>query len=195
MSVAPAKLITGDELLRLGLNGPVELIEGVLTPMSPTQNLHGWIVMELARRLGNFNAERGLGWVLGAESGLVTRHNPDTVRGMDIAFVSHQRLPVLKPGFLETAPELIVEVVSPSDRWTDIRSKLMEYFDAGVDRVWIIEPEQRKVLVFRSLTDLSELTAGDTVRGEGLLSGFALPLTELFPAQPPASPHSPPPGA
>jgi len=173
-------LLTGEELLELGDIGPTELIEGEVVQMSPTQNVHGWLVMELARRLGNFNAERRLGWVLGAESGVFTRRNPDTVRGMDIAFISRQRLAVLTPGFLETAPELVVEIVSPSDRWEGIRQKIAEYFTAGVERVWIVEPGPRKVLVFRSITEFSELDEGDTLRGEGVLSGFDLPLDELF---------------
>lgn len=182
MSVVLEKptLLTGEALLELGDVGPAELIGGELVQMSPTQNLHGWLVMELARRLGNFNAERRLGWVLGAESGLFTRRNPDTVRGMDVAFISRQRLTTLTPGFLEVAPELVVEIVSPSDRWEGIRQKIAEYFAAGVDRVWIVEPGTRKVLVFRSATEFSELGEGDILRGEGVLSGFDLPLAELF---------------
>ncbi|MFN3334340.1 MAG: Uma2 family endonuclease [Caldilinea sp.] len=178
--LARSALVTGAELLEMGDIGPSELVEGEVVPMSPTQNLHGWLVMELARRLGNFNAERRLGWVLGAESGLFTRRNPDTVRGMDIAFISRQRLPILAPGFLEIAPELVVEIVSPSDRWDSIRKKITEYFDAGVDRVWIVEPSQHKVLVFRAPTQLTELGEGDILRGEGVLDGFELPLSELF---------------
>lgn len=173
-------LLTGADLLEMGDIGPSELVKGVITPMSPTQNLHGWLVMELARRLGNFNAERRLGWVLGAESGLFTRRNPDTVRGMDIAFISRRRLPTLAPGFLAVAPELVVEIVSPSDRWDGIRQKLVEYFDAGVDRVWVVEPGQRKVLVFRAPAELTELGEDDILRGEGVLAGFELPLRELF---------------
>jgi len=173
-------LLTGADLLEMGDIGPSELVEGEITPMSPTQNLHGWLVMELARRLGNFNAERRLGWVLGAESGLFTRRNPDTVRGMDIAFISRRRLPALAPGFLTVAPELVVEIVSPSDRWDGVRQKIAEYFNAGVDRVWIVEPGQRKVLVFRAPAELTELGEDDTLRGEGVLAGFELPLRELF---------------
>lgn len=182
MSVVLEKpaLLTGEELLELGDIGPTELIEGEVVQMSPTQNVHGWLVMELARRLGNFNAERRLGWVLGAESGVFTRRNPDTVRGMDIAFISRQRLATLTPGFLEIAPELVVEIVSPSDRWDGIRQKLAEYFAAGVERVWIVEPGPRTVLVFRAVTAFSELGESDTLRGEGVLNGFELPLAELF---------------
>jgi len=173
-------LLTGADLLEMGDIGPSELVGGEITPMSPTQNLHGWLVMELARRLGNFNTERRLGWVLGAESGLFTRRNPDTVRGMDIAFISRRRLPALAPGFLTVAPELVVEVVSPSDRLDGVRQKIVEHFNAGVDRVWIVEPGQRKVLVFRAPAELTELGEDDTLRGEGVLAGFELPLRELF---------------
>ncbi|HHY56936.1 MAG TPA: Uma2 family endonuclease [Chloroflexi bacterium] len=182
MSVVVEKLplFTGEDLLEMGDIGPAELIEGEIIRMSPTQNMHGWLVMELARRLGNFNAERRLGWVLGAECGLFTHRNPDTVRGMDVAFISKQRLSTLPPGFLEVAPELVVEIVSPSDRWDSIRRKIAEYFAVGVERVWVVEPAARKVLVFRAVTEFSELSEGDVLRGEGVLRGFELPLAELF---------------
>ena len=182
MAVAQAepKLMTGEELLEMGDIGPAELVEGVLVPMSPTQSLHGWIVMELARRLGNFNAERRVGWILGAESGFVTRRDPDTIRGMDVAFISRRRMPALATGFLEVAPELVVKVVSPSDRWADIRGKIAEYFHAGVEQVWIIEPFAQKLLIYNTPTDFVELLGADTLQGEGILEGFQLSLSELF---------------
>jgi len=182
MAVAQAepKLMTGEELLELGDVGPAELIEGVLTPMSPTQGLHGWIVMELARRLGNFNAEQRVGWVLGAESGFITRRSPDTIRGMDVAFISRKRLPALTSGFLDVAPELIIEVVSPTDRWADIRTKIAEYFQAGVEQVWIVEPDAQKLLIYRTATEFTELRDDDIVQGDGVLSGFQMSLAELF---------------
>ncbi len=109
-----------------------------------------------------------------------TRRAPDTVRAVDVAFISRIRQPKRPTTFLTAAPELVVEIVSPSDRWDGIRQKLAEYFAAGVERVWIVEPGPRTVLVFRAVTAFSELGEGDTLRGEGVLSGFELPLAELF---------------
>lgn len=89
-------------------------------------------------------------------------------------------LPKSSVTFLEIAPELVVEIVFPSDQGDSIRKKIAEYFEAGVDRVWIGEPGQRKVLVFRSPAELTGLGEGDTLRGEGVLAEFELPLRELF---------------
>jgi Uma2 family endonuclease len=81
---------------------------------------------------------------------------------------------------LEVAPDLVVEVMSPSDRWQDMRQKLAEYFAIGVHRVWVVEPENRTVLVFRSTTDLQQFGTEDTLRGEGVLEGFTIAVAELF---------------
>lgn len=172
--------LTGEELLALGDIGPAELIDGRIIPMSPTQNLHAFVVFEIARRLGNFNAARRIGWIVGAESGIYTRRRPDTVRGMDVAFISRQRLPQLEQGFLRVAPELIVEVVSPTDRWSDLQTKIEEYFAIGVDRVWVVDPAQRSVLVYRSSPTLRRLQEEDILYGEGLLDDLEIPVTELF---------------
>ncbi len=74
----------------------------------------------------------------------------------------------------------MIEIVSQSDRWDGIRQKPVEYFDTGVDRIWVVEPGPRKVLVFRAPTALTKLGEGDTLRGEGALAGFELPLHDLF---------------
>lgn len=149
--------------------------------MSPTGGEHGHVEFDLGRVLGNFVADRKLGWVVGGETGLYIRRNPDRVRGADVAFISKQRLP-RRPGrgFLEVAPELIVEVISPNDTWEEVRAKLEDYFSIGVERVWVVEPEKRAVLVYRSATEATRLGETDILKGEGLLAGFELPLQQLF---------------
>ena len=74
----------------------------------------------------------------------------------------------------------MVEIISPTDRWQNVRDKLEEYFAIGVHRVWIVEPETRAVLVYRSVTEMSRLGEGDVISGEGVLEGFSLPVSELF---------------
>lgn len=83
-------------------------------------------------------------------------------------------------GFLKVAPDLIVEIISPQDRWQDVRQKLDEYFAIGVHRVWVIEPANRAVLVYRSPDEMQLLREGDTIHGEGVLEGFTLPVASLF---------------
>jgi Uma2 family endonuclease len=176
-----AKLITGEKLQAMGDIGPCELIDGRIVPMVPTGSEHGVIEFNLGRHIGNFIAAHKLGWVSGGEVGIYTRRNPDRVRGADIAFVSRERLPDGPPkGFLTVAPDLVVEIVSPDDRWQSIRDKLEEYFAIGVYRVWIVEPDNRAVLVYSSSTEMRKFGEGDTLAGEGVLDGFSLLIAELF---------------
>jgi len=85
--------------------------------------------------------------------------------------------------------EACAEIISPTDRWVDMLSKIADYFSIGVERVWIVEPKTSTVLVYRSETEMTKLTRADTLRGEGVLEGFALPLSELF-EEPPAAARS-----
>jgi len=119
--------------------------------------------------------------VLGGEVGIYTQRNPDRVRGADIAVVSSERLPSGPgKGFLEVAPELVVEILSPDDRWQDVRQKLTEYFVIGVDRVWVVEPETRGILVFSSTTEGRQLGEADHLEGEGPLQGFSILVASVF---------------
>jgi Uma2 family endonuclease len=182
MVIAPTqeKLITGEEFLALGDRGPCELVQGRIVAMSTNGGEHGIIEAEIVFRLKDFNRARQSGWVLGGEAGVYTRRKPDTVRGMDAAFISKERHPARPKGYLEVAPELIVEVVSPNDRWKEIQDKLKEYFNIGVESVWLIEPEDRVVFIYSELTEVIRLDEDEILRGEGPLTGFALPLAELF---------------
>ncbi len=174
------KLITGEELLEMGDIGPCELIDGRIVPMSPTGDEHGIVEIKLGGRLDSFVTERQLGWVMGGGVGIYVRRNPDRVRGADVVFISKERLPEPRGKFLEVAPELVVEIMSPDDRWQNVRDKLEEYFSIGVQWVWVVEPANRAVLVFHSPTEVEKFDEDDTLRGEDLLEGFELPVPNLF---------------
>ncbi|MGH8070988.1 MAG: Uma2 family endonuclease [Candidatus Entotheonellia bacterium] len=176
-------LITGEELLAMGDIGPCELIDGRIVPMSPTGGRHGIIESRLGSALSVFVQQQNLGWVLTGEVGIYIRRNPDRVRGADIVFLSRERWPEGPPeGFLEGALGLVVEIMSPNDRWQEVRQKIAEYFSIGVRWVWIVEPENRAVLVFRSSTDFQPCGAEDSFVGEGALEGFTLPVASLLTA-------------
>lgn len=174
------KLITGDELLARGDIGRCELIDGRIVPMSPAGDEHGILELNLALELKLFVRERQLGQVMTGEVGIYIRRNPDRVRGADIVFISKEKLPKPTGKFLEVAPELVVEVMSPNDRWEAVRAKLADYFSIGVEQVWVVEPDNRKDLVYRSSTDIQEFGEGDTLIAEGILAGFSLEMTSLF---------------
>jgi Uma2 family endonuclease len=177
-----AGLMTGEELLAMGDIGPCELINGRIVPMAPAGIRHGTIELTLGLALQQFVQSRGLGWVAVGEVGIYTQRNPDRIRGADLVFISQERLPGgLPQGFLEVAPELIVEILSPEDRWQSVRQKIEEYFAIGAKWVWVVEPENRAVLVYRSSTELQKLGEEDILEGEGILEGFTLPVISLFP--------------
>lgn len=180
---APAtpQLITGDELLDMGDIGPCELIDGRIVPMPPAGEEHGMVEFTLGRKLGNFVEDNQAGRIVGGETGIYIRRNPDRIRGADIAFIARDRVSD-KPsaGFLEIAPDLVVEVTSPNDRWQAIRKKLEDYFSIGVQWVWLVEPENRAILVYRSMSDVIVLNEDDMLRGEGALEGFEIPVKSVF---------------
>jgi len=117
-----AQRITGEELLAMGDIGPCELIEGRIVRRSFTQVRHGCIEAALGGYLGEFVADRKLGRVGGGGVGIYTRFDPDTIRAADIVFMSHERQAGRpRPGFLVTAPDMVVEIMSPNDRWQAVR--------------------------------------------------------------------------
>ena len=178
--VAPTtKLITGDELLAMGDIGPCELIDGRIVMGEPTGGGHGRLEIRLGGKLDDFVSRRKLGWVMGGETGIYTHRNPDRVRGADVNFVSQARLPNgPTEKYLEVAPELVVEVMSPDDTWTEVRDKIAEYFAIGV--LWVVAPKERAVIAHYSNGDTRKFVESETLRGEGVLTGFALPVAELF---------------
>ena len=176
-----AQQITGEELLAMGDIGPCELIDGRVVRMNPIGRSHAYVAANLSMTLNQFVRQHKLGEVLVGEIGIFIQRGPDRIRAADIAFVSTERLAqTTESGYLKTAPDLVVEIISPSDRWQDVRDKLEDYFAIGVHRVWIVEPDNRAVLVYRSSTEMRKLSEGDTVIGEGVLDGFSLPVAELF---------------
>lgn len=174
-------LITGEELLDMGDIGPCELIDGRIVPMPPAGGDHGIIELELGSELRQFVKQHRLGWTAVGETGIYIRRSPDRIRGADVVFVSTERAQE-RPGkgFLDVAPDLVVEILSPSDRWQEMRQKLEDYFSIGVRWVWVVEPENRAIVVHRSLTDLTVLGEADTLRGEGVLEGFAMAVSDVF---------------
>jgi Uma2 family endonuclease len=167
--------------LRLGEIGPSELIDGMIVPMAPTGGERGVWESRIGRLIGNFVDARGLGWVLTGEVGIYTRRDPDRVRGADVVFLSRKRSPDPPPkGFLTVAPDVVVDVVSPEDRWQHLRDKLDEYFDIGVGEVWVVEPSGPAVLVYKSPVEVARYAARDIVPGHAELAGLEIAVDELF---------------
>jgi Uma2 family endonuclease len=174
------RLITGEELARRP-DLHCELVNGRAVPMPMTGHVHAKIEFRLGAKLVAYADESGRGLAMGGEAGIYTRHDPDTVRGADALFISHQRYALRGPSvYLDVAPELVVEILSPDDRSGEVMEKIREYLSIGVDRVWTVDPRRRQVRVYRSPEQVETLSMGDVLRDEEILPGFAFPLSELF---------------
>jgi Uma2 family endonuclease len=156
-------------------------VEGRIVPVVPTGYAHGELETRLAARLFAWAEATGRGRVFTGEVGIYIRRNPDTVRAADVLYVSNERYARHGPaGYLDVAPELAVEVLSPDDRWSEVTGKLDDYFSAGVDAVWVVDPRRRQVFVYRSLSAVQPLGEGQVLENPDLLPGFSLPLADLF---------------
>jgi Uma2 family endonuclease len=176
--------MTAEELAGRPDLDPCELVHGKIVPLSPASPSHGMLELRLGAALLAWSerAEAGArAVVMSGEVGLLVRRNPDTVRGADLALISRGRFARRGPfAFLDIAPELVVEILSPGERRRQIEDKLEDYFSMGVDLVWTVDPERRTILAYRSLTDIERFTDGQTLAGPEILPGFGLPVSHLF---------------
>ena len=174
--------LTGDELMRMPQLDLCELVAGRVVPMTPTNPTHGRIEANVAAALKHFVRTQNLGVVMAGEVGVFTARNPDTVRAPDVLFLSHERdaRRVRRQGFLDVAPELTVEILSPTDRPDQVRGKLDEYFAAGVLQVWVIDPASSTVHVHRGGGERLTLAPGAVLTGGHVLPGFELPVDDIF---------------
>ncbi|HXV99941.1 MAG TPA: Uma2 family endonuclease [Anaerolineae bacterium] len=180
-TLTETKLTTGEELAAMGNLGRCELIEGRIVSMAPTGDEHGGIEIKIGGKLDVFATTHKLGKVRVGEVGVYTHRNPDTVRGADALFISNERYAQKKsPSFLDVAPELVVEILSPNDSWSDVTQKLREYLAIGVQLVWVVDPRARIIYAYRSMTEVREFTENDDLPGDEILPGFLVKVAELF---------------
>jgi Uma2 family endonuclease len=174
-------LMTAEELLAAHIpDKRTELVRGVLRVREPAGDRHGRVAMNLAIRLGVYVEQGGLGQLFAAETGFTLSRMPDTVRAPDIAFVRRQRLPEATRGFLELAPDLVVEVLSPSDRPGETLAKVGDWLEAGAALIWVIDPERRLARIYRADGTESLLEGDDALQGEDVLPAFSCPLAAIL---------------
>ena len=175
-----AQACTAEQLLARPDDGwRYELVDGELRRMSPAGQEHGRVAMNLGARLAQFVREQSLGVVFAAETGFLLRRQPDTVRAPDVAFVSSARTST-SDGFFPGAPDLAVEVVSPSDSFVEVEEKVLEWLGAGTQAVLVINPRKRSVSIYRANKDIRRLNEGDTLDLSFVVPGFTVGVKELF---------------
>ena len=180
---ARRRLMTAEELFELPDDGyRSELVDGEIIRMTPTGAEHGVLSIRIGRLLDEHVSAQGLGVCCGAETGFILRRDPDVVRSPDAAFVAAARIP--KTGIPRTywpfAPDLAVEVVSPSDGLAAVQARVAEYLAAGTRLVWLVEPAAEVVRVYRSPHDLHVLRDDDELNGDDVLPGFRCVVKRLF---------------
>ncbi len=181
-ALAGGDRLTIEEFERLpGKDCRRELVRGVVVREPPAGFDHGRCAMEIGYHLRWYVEERPIGVVCGAETGFILATDPPTVRAPDAAFVASERIPQGGvEGFCPGAPDLAVEIVSPSDAAAEIQAKVFDYVDAGAGLVWVVYPEPRTVAVYRTRAEARCLGVGDALEGEDVLPGFRLELARLF---------------
>jgi Uma2 family endonuclease len=175
---------TAEELLGLPRGTwRYELVAGALRRMSPSGYRHGTVVARVGSRLGPFVEQHNLGETCGAETGFLLRRNPNTVRAPDAAFIRNETLAALAgpvEGFFPGAPDLAIEVRSPSDRDADLAGKIAGWLDAGSRAVLVIDPGRERAAVYRPGNRIASFLRDDAVELPDLLPGWSLILGEVF---------------
>jgi Uma2 family endonuclease len=174
-------LLTADDLARMPDDASVqiELDEGELITMPPAGEDHGHVEMDLAVRIGYFVKRKKLGRVYGGDTGF--RLNDRTVLSPDVAFVRRERVEAVRSkSFANGAPDLAIEIFSPSDGLRQSTRKVKQYLAAGCQTVWVIYPKRQEVKVFEASGVERTLHAGDLLKAPDLLPGFSVKVAELF---------------
>ena len=156
-----------------------ELVRGVVVREPRPRHRHGEIQVELAFHLRAWAGTRHA--MVTAESGYILSEDPATVRGPDVAVVLERRSSEGQPGgWVRGAPDLAVEILSPSDTSSAIQQKTLEYLEAGARLVWIVDPDARTVTIYRPDGSANLLREHDRLTGEEVVVGFSLALTDVF---------------
>jgi len=182
-TTTPPTLMTAADLLRMPeYEKRYELVRGVLRVSEPAGWVHGMIAARLVSYLLQHVEPHGLGRVFSEGTGFFLARDPDSVRSPDAAFVREERMAQQQSlaGFFGTAPDLAVEVISPSDRIAEVEEKMAEYWASGVRSVWTVYPNTRTVTVHSPDGTARTLKEGDVLDGGDVVPGFRCNVAALF---------------
>jgi len=176
------QLMTADELLALPRGQfRYELIKGELIRRPLRGRIHGSMVMRVAGPLYQHVTSNDLGIVYAAGTGFLIHRNPDTVRAPDAAFIQRRRENASEvEAYWSGAPDLVVEIVSPTDTVGYVEDKVAEWIEADSQLLWVVSPNMHTVTVYRSLTEIEVLSENDTLNGCDVVPGLQIPIAEIF---------------
>ncbi len=182
-SVTAPALLTAEQFAERPDPGyPEELVKGRILAMPVPKPRHGEICSRTNRIFGNHAEAEDIGRVLCNDAGVITERGPDTVRGADVSFYSFASVPKgpLPEGYLDTPPELVVEVLSPSDSWPKALAKVAEYLNAGTIVVVVLDDNRRLAHVYRADGTTRVLTADEELTIPDLLGDFHVRVGRFF---------------
>lgn len=162
--------------------GPSELERGEVITLSPGGMFHSSVSFRIAQLLGNWADDSNSGRVFVNELGIITERDPDTVRGIDVAYYARTRLGTeeIPESFTDVPPTLAVEVLGRNQSWSKLLRKAAEYLGMGVDRVWIVDGKRRRMAVIRADDEPTMLAERDAVKDAELLPGFRCRVADFF---------------
>jgi Uma2 family endonuclease len=178
----PPKLLTAEEYAALPDDGRItELVKGVVVEMPRPETDHGYLMSNFSSALRDDVRPRDLGRVVSGDAGVVTERGPDTTRGPDVAYYSYERVPRgPRPRGYWPTPELVVEIVSPSERTSRVMTKVGEYLAAGVRVVLVAWPEETTIMAYSEEFFNRSYGAGEDLTLPELFPDFRVPVRSLF---------------
>jgi Uma2 family endonuclease len=181
MATLTTRPITAEEFAQLACDVPVELVRGEVLEMPRPKSVHALLCANLVFLLEQWNREQQSAWYVLADGGLITERDPDTVRGPDVMMIRAARCEggKIPDGFMDSPPELCVEVRSSHDRWKEVITKVDEYLHCGVREVWVIEPRERQVLVFDADATPRTYLDGEQIHSTSA-RGLVLSVTDIY---------------
>ena len=177
------KLITAEEYAEMPDSGVLtELVRGKVIELNQPYPRHGEVCVRIVQILTRHLDSSPTGRLVSNDSGIITERNPDTVRGGDVWYISYQKAPKgpLKQGYLDVVPDIVFEVLSPSDRWSRVLMKVGEYLDVGVSVVCVLDPEQGTARIFYPDSREEILEQDEKVTFPDQLPGFEVPVQTFF---------------
>jgi Uma2 family endonuclease len=183
VAVSAPPITTADELLHMPDDGVRhELVRGELRELTKPGFEHGRVAATIGMLLAVHARQTGGGVTVAAETGFLLARDPDTVRAPDAAFISKKRADEVgrTVKFWPGAPDLAVEVVSPSDTFHEVQDKALEWLAAGATAVLVLDPAKQTAALYRGKGDAHVHNTEETLDLSDAVPGFSVAVAELF---------------